>query len=412
MASIAVAHPDVPGLATSGVRVSLGANRRLLIVVNDAGFLVSHRWLVATGAMAAGYEVHVASPAGPAVSLLTEHGIRHHALELHRSSLQPRKELQSLTAMFRLFRRLRPDVLHLVTPKPVLYGSLLARLTPVHGVVVAISGLGTVFSSGGLKANLLRRFVLRLYRFGFGHPNLRIIFQNSSDRDLVLAAGAAAPEQIVMIRGSGVSLLDYSYEAEPDSTPVVTFAARLLASKGVREFIQAARIVRDRGISAKFVLAGATDPGNPETVRDAELQGWAEEGVVSVEGYRTDIPALFRRSHIVALPSYYGEGIPKVLIEAAASGRAVVTTDMPGCREAIVPDVTGILVPPRDPVALANAFEQLIRDPVRRMALGRAGRVLAEQAYDVQQVVSTHLDIYEELIARHDERAGESRLAI
>ena len=187
----------------------------------------------------------------------------------------------------------------------------------------------------------------------------------------------------------------------PIGVPVIVLAARLLAEKGVREFVQSARILRQRsqvGGRARFVLVGEPDLANPGSLRPEELAQWAEDGVVELWGHRTDMPQVMAAAHVVVLPSYYGEGLPKVLIEAAACGRAVVTTDHPGCRDAIVRDVTGILVPPRDAVALANAIEELLIDPVRCANMGQAGRELAESAFDVRQVVAAHLQIYEELM--------------
>jgi glycosyltransferase involved in cell wall biosynthesis len=286
----------------------------------------------------------------------------------------------------------------LVTIKPVLLGGLVARLAGVPAVVVAVSGLGFVFVAKGVKAIARRWLVGGLYRLVLGHQNLKVIFQNSDDRASLVKLAYIPNSKVELIRGSGVDLIQYSHTPLPPGLPVVLLAARLLADKGVREFVQAARLLKQRGSSARFCLVGTVDPANPTSLTDAELSQWANEGVVELWGHRSDMPQVLAAAQVVALPSYYGEGLPKVLIEAAACGRAVVTTDHPGCRDAIDPGVSGVLVPVRDVAALANTLERLINDPVRCLTMGNAGRALAERAFDVQQVVSAHLCIYQELI--------------
>jgi glycosyltransferase involved in cell wall biosynthesis len=175
-------------------------------------------------------------------------------------------------------------------------------------------------------------------------------------------------------------------------------AARLLWDKGVREFVEAARLLRDRRVQVRFALVGIPDPGNPESVGDEQLIRWEAEGIVEIWGFRSDIANVFAMAHVVALPSFYGEGVPKVLIEASACGRAIVTTDMPGCRDAIVPTVSGLLVPPRDQVALANAIQRLLENPSLRASMGKAGRELAEREFSIEKVVATHLAVYQSLM--------------
>ena len=371
---------------------------RLLFVVNAPEFFVSHRLPLALGAREAGFDVHVAT--GPGVAgQITNLGFEHHIFSLSRSGKSPLGELRSLWALFRLMRRLKPDLVHLVTIKPVLYGGFTARLARVPAVVAAISGLGTVFVRTSGTAQRVRKAVEALYRLSLGHRNIRVIFQNPDDRATLVALGAVRKAQTVLIRGSGVDLSICPLFPEPPGAPVVSFAARLLNDKGVREFVEAARILLNRGLGARFWLIGAADPDNPSSVSDWELTAWRDEAVIEVLGHRTDIPLLFSQSHIVVLPSYYGEGLPKVLIEAAASGRAVVTTDHPGCRDAIEPNRTGLLVPVRDPVALADAIQTLIENPALRQSMGAAGRALAEQEFAIEQVVAAHLAVYRELLS-------------
>ena len=369
----------------------------LVFVVNDLNFFLSHRLPVAIDAKEAGYEVHVATAAGSDVSLIDIHGLTQHTLPLSRSGRNPFSELWALCDLIKLFRTVKPDIVHLVTIKPVLYGGIAARLTLVPAVVSAVSGLGSVFVSKGVKAGVILGIVGLLYRLAFGHRNLKVIFQNPDDRDTLCRNVGLPLKKTTLIRGSGVSLDAFTLAPEPEGKPIVCFAARLLRDKGVFELIQAARLLNERGSKARFWVVGDPDPGNPSTATENDLEQWRKEGVVEVMGYNDDIPSLLTKSHIIALPSYR-EGLPKTLIEAAAAGRAVVTTDVPGCRDAITPNETGLLVPPRDAHALADAIEYLIENPDKRQAMGRAGRKLAEEAFDVRQVVAAHMKIYEELL--------------
>ncbi|MBB6287770.1 glycosyltransferase involved in cell wall biosynthesis [Pseudomonas sp. SJZ103] len=371
-------------------------SKTLLFIVNDPGFFLSHRLPVAKGAQAAGYKVHVACMPGAAVAAITAQGFEFHPVPLSRSGRNPLAELGLMFTIWKLLWRLKPDVLHLVTIKPVLYGGVAARFAPVKGVVTAISGLGFVFLSKGIKAVLIRRLVSAFYRLALGKGNLRSIFQNPDDRDLLLAMGGLTEAKVVMIRGSGVDLALYAPVPEPQGLPVVCLAARLLRDKGVVEYVEAARVLTKRGVQARFQLIGGVDPGNPATVTKAELDTWRQEGIVELLGYRDDIAQLFSDANIVTLPSYR-EGLPKVLVEAAACGRAVVTTDVPGCRDAIDAGVTGLLVPVRDANALADQLQLLIEDPALRRQMGVAGRELAVQSFAIEKIVEQHLEVYRQL---------------
>lgn len=377
----------------------MSAARRLLFVVNNPAFFMSHRVPVALAAQRAGYDVHVATMDGPAVADIEALGMIHHAIPMTRSGKHPLQELGTLLALLRLFRHLRPQVVHLVTIKPVLYGGIAARLARVPGMVAAISGLGFVFLSNSLKMRLVRAVVARLYRLALGHRNSRVIFQNGADRDLLKSLGAVRDEQVVLIRGAGVDLDLCRALPEPPAPPVVvTMVARLLRDKGVQEFVQAARLLRERGVPVTMRLVGGVDAGNPASATPAEVEAWQREGCVEALGERADVPQLYADSHIAVLPSYR-EGLPKSLIEAAACGRAVVTTDVPGCRDAIDPGKTGLLVPVRDPQALADAIARLAGDATQRQAMGAAGRALAEREFNIERVARIHVDLYDALSA-------------
>jgi glycosyltransferase involved in cell wall biosynthesis len=301
-----------------------------------------------------------------------------------------------LWAIWRLFRHLRPDLVHVVTLKSVLYGGIASRLAGVPALVAAISGLGYVFIQGSGSRHLLKRLALLLYRLALGQRHSRVIFQNAADRDVLLDAHAVRPEQVVMVRGSGVDLEKFSPTPWPDGPVTIAMATRLLHDKGVREFVDAARLSASRGDGLRWRLAGSLDPENPASVGAHELQAWQAEGVIDYVGECTDVAAFYGAAHIVTLPSYR-EGLPKSLIEAAACGRPIVTTDVPGCRDAIEPGVTGLLVPARDAQALANAVQRLAANPELRERMGAAGRDLAERDFGLQTIVQAHLDVYEAL---------------
>ena len=272
--------------------------------------------------------------------------------------------------LWRLFRRVRPDLVHLITIKPILYGGIAARLARVPAVVSAIAGLGFLFiEQKGIKATFLRYVIKPLFHLALKHPYQSLIFQNKDDRDRVLATTRVNLSQTKLIRGSGIDLTACLLQPEPEEVTVVAMASRLLRDKGVLEFVAAAYLLRRRGIMAEFWLIGDIDLANPASITPKEVAAWKAEGIVKCLGYRRDVVSLYTKSQIVVLPSYR-EGLPKSLIEAAACGRAVVTTDVPGCRDAIEPGVSGLLVPARDHVALADAIQLLIKDPVKRKEMG------------------------------------------
>jgi glycosyltransferase involved in cell wall biosynthesis len=374
---------------------------RLLFVVNVDWFFISHRLPIALEAMRQGYEVHIATGLTDKLSLLQGYGFVVHPLSLNRSGVSLQVIGKTFWQILCVCKKVKPDLVHFVTIKPVLLGGLAARIVGIPAVVSAVSGLGFVFVAEGIKAVIRRWVVKHLYRAALGHHNQKIIFQNNDDLSRLAGLVELPGQKLSLIRGSGADLSQYNVTQLPSGVPIVMLAARLLVDKGVREFVQSAKILRRRGLSerdVRFVIVGKPDPDNPHSLHQEELFQWSEEGVVELWGHRTDMPQVIASAHIVVLPSYYGEGLPKVLIEAAACGRVVVTTDHPGCRDAIQSEVTGILVPVRDTKALANSIQELLDDPVRCVTMGKAGRQLAESAFDEKHVVGAHIKIYQELI--------------
>lgn len=376
---------------------------RLLYFVNIPRFFVTHRLPLALAAQQAGYDVHVATSMydEPNVERIRAAGLPFYPLPLRQHGTSPLHELEALRAIVRLYRQLQPDIVHQVTIKAVLYGGLAARLCGIPAVVNAISGLGYVFAADGAKVKLIRAGSLLAYRAALNHPNMRTIFQNPDDRDFFLRSRLLRPEQALLIKGSGVDVDVFHPQPEPEGHPIILFAGRLLWQKGVGEFVEAARRLQGR---ARFVIAGFGEVGNPLSVPPEKLDEWSRSGVIEWWGHRADMPAVFAQSHIVCLPSSYGEGIPKVLIEAAACGRAIITTDSPGCREVAHHGENGLLFPVGDVDALCAALLELIRDPARRQQMGAAGRRMAEAEFSLAHINAQTLAVYQTLLAHKAKR--------
>ena len=371
--------------------------KKLLFIVNVDWFFVSHRLPIAVEAVKQGYEVHVATTVTGNSDLLENSGMTVHPLAMHRSRSSVAVVFTEFLEILSLLRKVTPDIVHLVTIKPVLLGGIAARVTGVPAVVSAVSGLGFVFVTSGVIARLRRKVISLLYHLAFWHPNQKVIFQNLDDQSQLSKLAALSTDRSALIHGSGVDLSIYKMKLLPKGMPTVLLAARLLGDKGVREFVRAAELVNKMERHARFVLVGKVDPLNPASIQQSELDSWKEKGIVECWGHRDDMPHVLSSATIVILPSYYGEGLPKVLIEAAACGRAVITTDHPGCRDAIEDGVTGLLVPVRNAEAIANAVLILLGDQQRCKEMGRAGRKRAEEMFDVKQVVAEHMEVYEGL---------------
>lgn len=392
----AMPPPAMPLDDAGGAR-GVAVKKKLLFVVNVDWFFMSHRLPIALEAMRQGYEVHLATGMTNRREALAALGLQVHELPLLRSGASVLAELRTLRRITAVMRAVRPDIVHLVTVKPVVIGGIAARLAGVPAVVSAVSGLGFVFTARGIKAKLLRTAVLALYRAVLGHPNMKVIFQNDDDRLLLQNLTGLDDARSMIVRGSGVDLVQFAVRPFPAEPVVVLFAARLLRDKGVQEFVDAARMLRQRGVNAVFRLAGAPDPDNRASVGHEDLRNWRASGCVEFLGHSDNMAQVIGDAHMVVLPSYR-EGLPKVLLEAAACGRPVITTDVPGCRDAIVPGVTGLLVPARDTKALSAAIERLAADPGMRRAMGEAARRLAEREYAVGQIVEQHLSLYGQLL--------------
>lgn len=381
----------------------------LVFVVNHAAFFVSHRLPIAVEAKRRGWQVTlVTGHAGSdemesaATDVLAKEGIVHHRLPFGSATVNPFRELTGLVRMAQLLRRLQPNIVHGASPKGILYGGIAARVAGTPSLVLAISGMGYAFTAGpdgGVSRKLLGAIMNVLARSAFGHRNRKVIVQNIDDRKWVVDAGLCPRDDVHLIPGSGVDVSYFRESSISGKARLVVFPARLLRDKGVLEFVEAVRLIKNQVPDWRFVLAGTAGYRSPNAVSSAEVEAWVAEGLVEWRGHVSDMPSLLAQASIVCLPSYR-EGLPKALLEAAAAGCAIITADSVGCREAIVTEETGELVPPRDVRALAAALTRLIGDPQRREAYGRCGRLLARRRFSLESILTQIFSLYEALQGR------------
>lgn len=367
---------------------------KVVLFANTAWYLYNFRLSLATALRDEGVEVVLVSPGGEYVNRLREAGFRWLEIPLSKGKVNPFADIISLIRLWNLYRKERPVIVHHYTVKCVLYGSCAAHLAGIKAIVNSVTGLGFVFTDNGPVRKFLQGVVLFAYRIVL--RNTRVIFQNSSDRDFFLTMKLVAPDSVELIRGSGVDIDLFQPGEEPQGVPVVMFPGRFLRDKGISEFVESARIVNHNGTKARFILAGDLYEGNPSSISARELQSWTDEGVVECWGWSGQMQNIYLLANIVCLPSYR-EGLSRTLIEACACGRAVVTTDVPGCRDVVKHGENGLLVPPKDPKALAKAVLELIRSPATRLQMAMVGRKIAERDFSTEKIILETLDVYRKL---------------
>ena len=376
----------------------------LLMILNDIAWFWSHRLPLADAILKRGWALSLTTHSAEVDPNLTKMGVRGCALPKHGRSLNPLSQLSLMAAIYKTIKATQPDIIHAITIRYVFYAGLVTRAMGYKPVTFTVAGLGSLYTAPGLKMKIIRLIALPLIRFAFGGAAKFIIFQNSDDRNAMLKAGVVKEERTVVIRGSGVNLKEFPYQEYIESdNPVILFTSRLLREKGIIDFIEAARILKTEGVQARFQIAGNVCEDNARSMTRAEMQKFHDDGVIEWLGQCDDMPDLLARSMMVVLPSYYGEGVPKVLLEAAAIGRPIVTCDAPGCREAVEHEVNGLLVSPQSPEELAEAMKGLINDPERRKYYGKAGRKRVEEDFHVDSVVSRTMDVYDYLLAEQGE---------
>lgn len=373
----------------------------LLFLVTEDWYFNLHRIPLADGARHLGLRVVVAARDNGDLDLLARRGFVLEPLKWRRGHFNLPKLLLETLEIRRLYRRVRPDMVHQVAMKPSLIGSLAAIRVPIPGIVNNLAGLGQAFSRSDWRARLMRLLLRQAFRFAFRSKRSITIVENPDDYDYLRKVVGIEPERLRLIRGVGVNTGCFVPAPPPSGRVVVTMVSRMLWHKGVADLVEAARLLRGQGADLLIRLVGDTDEGSQAAVPAARLREWHQEGVVEWLGFQDDIDAVWRDSHIAVLPSYYREGIPRSLLEAAACGRPIITTDMPGCREIVRHGLNGLLVPIHDPQQLAAAIAQLAADPAARQRMGHEGRRMVEQEFGEEIVVAQTLELYERFRHTH-----------
>lgn len=378
-------------------------NRTLVIVVNSVDFFLSHRLPIAVSALESGWRVVVATGSEGGHEKIAKYGLSHRKIFLSREGVSIWSEFKTFLSIFSLLYSERGAVFHFVTIKPVLYGGIASHFCSSMGLVFAISGLGSVFSSNAITSRLIRPIIRLMYKVALCHKHKVVIFQNSLDQKVVSDNCKLKDSDVLLVNGSGVDLAKYSNLASrtvKSKEFSFVIACRLLREKGVLETVKAVGNLYEQGISVKLVIAGSPDFGNPGSLTEKECENLATLPFVEYLGYCSDINSLYNRCNVAVMPSYYGEGIPKSLIEAAACGLPIITTDLPGCSDTVIDNVSGILVSPRSVNALEKAMLFMLDNPEAVANYGRASRFLAEEKFSVDVVVEQHLRVYESLARR------------
>lgn len=375
------------------------ARPKLLYFVTVDWFFCSHFLERATAAHEAGYDVLVLTNVDRHGEMISAAGLRLLHLPISRSSLNPFGALLDLLRIMLIYRREQPDLIHHVALKPILLGGLAARLTGFRRVVNAVVGGGYLLTSPHPVVRMIRPLLTLGLRLILNPPGSRVVFENGDDLANFTKSRLARSEDSVLIRGSGVAPDHYRPGGISDGLPMVTLVARLLWDKGVGEFVEAALTLRQRGVKARFVIVGDVDPDNRACIDKATLETWRSGGAVELWGLRSDIPQVLAHTEIACLPSYR-EGLPRSLLEAMAARLPCITTDVPGCREAVRDGDNGILVPPRNASALADAIERLLSNRALSRKMGERGRLRLEQEFSSQHVKTLTLALYSEMLSQ------------
>ena len=352
----------------------------------------------AIASRAAGYEVVIVARENEHGERIRAAGLRFVGLEFERRSINPFSELRTIKQIAALYSHERPDLVHQVSSKPILYGTFAAILTGVPIIVNAPVGMGYIFSSVDLRARLLRPFIRMAYRFLANPRCSRVVFENGDDLKTFVSWGSVRASDAVLIRGAGVDLSRFRPVTRNNPIPVIALVARMLRDKGVFEYVAAAHHLHDIGVMARFLLIGAPDPMNPTSIPLKTLEAWNGSKSLEWLGWCEEIPGLLKKIDVMCLPSYR-EGLPKSLIEAAACGLPIVTTDAPGCREVVRHGDNGFLTPVGDVAQLAEALMQLIKDPELRARMGDRSAEIAVEEFSSDRVIAETLNLYEKLFS-------------
>lgn len=371
--------------------------KKIILVANTDWYLYNFRLNLGKYLRQLGYEVVFVAPKGIYVDHITENGFRFIEWKVGRKSIKVFKEIISMLKLCKIYFNEKPELVHHFTIKPVIYGSLAIRFVKVIGVVNSITGLGYLFLSNDRNGNLLREFISPFYKIALNKKKTINIFENNYDREIFLGRKLVGVENSLVIGGVGVDEKNFVYSPEPKlDVPLVVLPARMLYDKGVKTLVDAAALLK-RKTNVRIVLVGELDPGNPSFIDESTIRNWEKENGVEWWGFKNDMLEVYKNCNIVTLPSL-GEGLPTVLIEAAACGRPIVTTDVAGCRDVVLDGVNGLLVPPNSPQALADAIYELVINPQLREKMGLEGRKIVLEKFTSKIINEKTVQIYNKLL--------------
>lgn len=364
--------------------------RKIAVIASYTPSLTNFRLELLKRMVEAGHSVTAFAPEDDAVvkADLAAIGVDLIPMPMARTGINPLEDVATLSFLIRAFRRLRPDTVIPYTMKPIIYGGIAARIAGIGHRCFLVTGLGHVFSEAGaasFKGRMVRRISVGLYKIAFSGAHVVFAYNDADDEDLRRYNMLRDNSLVELVPGSGVDLEHYSFNEAPAGPPVFLLIARLLKDKGIVDYVEAARIVKKSVPEAEFRLLGHFDP-NPAAISRAEIQAWVDEGTIDYLGETRDVRPYLADCNVFVLPSYYREGIPRSILEALSTGRAVITTQLPGCSDTVEEGVNGYLVPPQDPQRLAAAMLEFARDPQLAGRMGLRSRALAERKFDVHQV--------------------------
>jgi len=368
---------------------------KVLFFVTEDWFVCSHWLPLIIAAKDAGYDVVVVTRTNKHAEQIRVHGIRVIPFEISRRGSNLFREFTTVLRLLGIYRKEKPHMVHHVAMKPMLYGSLVARLVRIPHTINWVAGMGWLFVSNNRRAKMLQGVVRKALEMLLRGTS--VIVENQDDQAIIASLGVAYRD-IHLVPGAGVDTSGYAPSPESEGVQLVVLPARMLWDKGVGEFVDAAKQLRQRGVKARFVLVGEPDEGNPASVSEEQLRAWQNEGVIEWWGRREDMPQVYAQSHIVCLPSYR-EGLPKSLLEAASCGRPIVTTNVPGCRDVVRDGDNGLLVEAREAAALANALARLLADPALRLKMGQRGRERVLNEFSQEKIVAQVMEIYREMLS-------------
>ena len=372
---------------------------RILFIISEDWYFVSHRLYLAKVAINSGYKVALLSHFTNHREIIEAEGIKTIAWPLNRSSRNLYKEIEAIKSIVSTIRQFKPSMIHSVAMKPVIYSAIACNLSGLKSRIFALAGLGFVFTSSKRSAKILRPFLKVIFSLLFKGKKTKLILQNPDDQRQLLSKGVINPKNIRLIRGAGVDTKTFSFKTIPSNMPIIILPSRMLWSKGIQDFIDCAKVINIDNIMARFVLVGTPDDQNPDSISTQLLTEWHKDGVIEWWEFQSDMPNVFHQSTIVCLPTTYGEGLPKSLLEAASSGRPIVTYDVPGCREIVKDGYNGFLVKAKRVDGLVEAISKLLNDRELCIEMGKNGRKLVEKHFTQEKIAKETMAVWEELLA-------------